>query len=161
MPTCMPRFPRLARLISLSVLTGVMIGGCSSVDPFGPSIQVSLVGQQPIALDPVLEVEVGSSRISLRGADVPLGRANGVIHVRGYDEQPARVTMLSGQSDTLASVGWSLNLQPGYEYGIAALVTRTRPMGTCVGSVIATPLRNSPSDTLFVMYVAMRRGGIC
>lgn len=157
----MTRLPSLARLVSLSVLTGFMIGGCSSVDPFGPSIQVSLVGQEPIALSPVLRVEAGDNTISLRATEVPMGRANAVLRVRGYGETPIKVTMLSGQSDTLATVGWSLNLQAGYQYGIAALVTRVRPMGTCVGTVLATPLRNSPSDTLFVMYVAMPKGAIC
>lgn len=155
-----PPFPSLARLVFLGVLTASVCGACSSVDPSGPTIEVSLAVQQQAALPSTLDVTVGSSKLSLHAVALS-ATTSSTLHVSGYGEQAVQVTLLGAQSDTLANVSWPLSLQADYQYGIGAQVSRVRPIGTCVGTVTATPLRNSPSDTLFVTSLGLPKGAIC
>lgn len=156
----MPSFPHPARLMLLSVVAGVFVGACSSVDPSGPSVELSLNVGQPAALPSTMRVEIGSNSASLR-ADAPSGSARTVIHVSGYGQKAVQVTLVDSQSDTLATVSFPWNLQADYEYGIGAMVSRARPLGICVGTITATPLRNSPGDSLFVARLGMPKGAVC
>lgn len=156
----MSRLQKSTHLILLSVFTVSLTSACSSTEPFGPSIPISFAVQQPAAIPSTLRVEVGTSRVDLR-ADATSRGASASVHVLGYGDKPVHVTLLGSQSDTLATVSWSRSLEAGNEYGIAGMVSRVRPMGTCVGVISAIPLRNSPSDTLFVMDFAIPKGAVC
>ena len=156
MPLALPSI----RLALLSAFTVFLIGGCSSTDPFGPTVEVSLDVRQPAALPSTLRIVVGTSNISLH-ADATSSAARTMMHVSGYGEQPVQVTLLGSQSEILATVSSSLHLQAGYQYGLGGMVSRVRPIGLCVSSIAALPLRNSPSDTLFVLYSALPKGAVC
>ena len=156
----MPHVLKHARLMLLSMVAGSLVSACSSTDPFGPSIGLGLHVTQPAALPSTLRVEIGSSSASLH-ADAPSGNASTRMHVIGYGEKLIQLTLLGAQSDTLATASFSESLQAGYDYGIGAVVSRVRPLGNCVAIVSATPLRNSPSDTLFVENSGIPKGAVC
>lgn len=154
---------RLIHLVFVPALFSIFLGACSSPnDPTGPRIEVSLLVHVPTALSSTLHVDVGSSDVSLRAPDALFQSATTSLHVTGYGEKQVRLTLIGDDhSDTLATVAFSENLRAGYQYGIGAVVSRARPLGTCAGTVVATPLRNSPSDTLFVAYLGLPNGALC
>jgi hypothetical protein len=156
----MPHFMSPLRLILLSVISGSLIAACSSTEPFGPSVDVSVDVRQAVALPSTLRIQVGSSATLLH-VDATSATARTTLHVVGYGEKAVLVTLLGAQSDTLASVAYSQSFQTGYQYGIGAVVSRVRPIGVCIGTGTATPLRNSASDTLFVVYEALPKGAVC
>lgn len=153
----------LMRCVPVTVLAGLVAAACSSPgDPTGPRLEISLLVHQPAGLSSTLHVAVGTSEASLRSPDTLFRLAATSLHVTGYGEKQMQVTLISSNhSDTLATVRFSENLRAGYQYGIGAVVSRMRPLGTCVGTVMATPLRNSPGDTLFVAYAGLPQGAIC
>jgi hypothetical protein len=68
---------------------------------------------------------------------------------------------LSPTGDTLATLAFAQSFERGYSYGIGAIVSRVRPVGPCTGTVLATPLRTSPADTLFVAYAGIPTDAVC
>ena len=153
----------LMRRAVMTALMGLGAAACTSPgDPTGPRFEVSLLVHQPAGLSSTLHVDVGTSEASLRSPDTLFRLTATSLHVTGYGEKQVQVTLISSNhSDTLATVRFSENLRAGYQYGIGAVVSRVRPLGTCVGTVMATPLRNSPGDTLFVAYAGLPQGAIC
>ena len=149
----------------LSVV-GIAMGAsgvaCSSLaGPSGPEISVSLTVQQPSASGAALFVTVGGRDVSLRASASTSQRTDASLEPGKFGTLPVRVVLLSSSADTLATVSFSQTFERGYTSWIGSFVSHVRPLGFCTGTVVAAPLRTSPSDTLFVMYGSIPEGAIC
>lgn len=156
------------KVLRLCFVAGVVqVGGlgCSSLTgPSSPTVNVSLEVQRPSASDAMLHVRVGGRDVVLRAA-IPFSRTDATLEVDQVGAVPVALTLLNGGgTDTLATIAYSQTLTKGYVHGIGAIVSRLRPAGACVGTVLGTPLRGASGDTLFVMYVSQKplpKGSIC
>lgn len=159
----------LRNVMRLRLLSGAAVAwglGCSSLTgPSSPTLNVSLTIQRPSVADAMLHVRVGEREIVLRASAIPFERTDASLEVDQVGAVPVALTLLNGGgTDTLATIAYSQTLTKGYVHGIGAIVSRLRPAGACVGTVLATPLRGASSDTLFVMYVSLAprpKGSIC
>ena len=156
----MPRFPKPVALMLLSVLTASVVGACSSTDPLGPVVGVSIDARRSPVLPTTLRVEIGTTSAALH-ADATSMAAQGRMHVFGYGTKPVMVTLLGSQWETLATVSFTEDLQPGYDYGIGGFVSRSRPLGLCYNNASAVARSTSPGDTLFVLYGGVPKGAVC
>lgn len=157
----MPHFPKCACLFSTLVMVAAA-GACSSTTATsGPRIEVSLTVQQPAASGSVLLVSVGGRSIELRASETLFQRKDTSLDADAFGTLPVLVTLMGMGADTLATVSFSQAYESGYGYGIGAVVSRSRPVGVCAGTVLATALRSSTSDTLFVSYAGLPHGAIC
>ncbi len=129
--------------------------------PAGPRIQVSLAVYQAVTSAPSVTVDVGGRSVSLRASDIAGRSSGGALDASGFGVQPVQVRLLSNAGDTLATVAFSQDFQRGYSYGIGVIVSRVRPVGECVGTLLVTPLRASSTDTLFVAYSGIPSNAVC
>ncbi|HEX6966332.1 MAG TPA: hypothetical protein VF166_11070 [Gemmatimonadaceae bacterium] len=127
----------------------------------GPKISVSLDLQHAFDVQPVLHVDIDGQRVQLITPDTGAPRAS--IDIRGarYGALPVRVTLATVLGDTLASVGFSQQFERNTDHWVGADVGTRRPLGMCIGDLLAVPLAAPGGDTLFVMYGGIPEGAIC
>jgi hypothetical protein len=152
-----------ACLAFMAITIGVGVAACSIVTaPFDrPTISVSLTVQQPSASAAVLLVSVGGRSVSLRASDTPNRPVETSLKATGFGTFPVTVAVMGSGTDTLATVAFTQKFERGNRYGIGAVLSRSRPAGVCVGTLLAAPLQGSASDTLFVSYTGLPKGAIC
>lgn len=105
----------------------------------------------------------------LTGADFSTARY-GTPHSRrlaipNSGELRISVAVVAPARDTLGSVRVGVRLRADHRYGVAVQPGGTRPVGACVGTLLAAPSRtpgaSAASDTLCVAYGGLPRGAIC
>jgi len=158
--TTMPTLRTLAALGA--AILSLSVNACgSTVDPFGPKVTVSLMINTPSVSSPTLHATVGRSSVSLRVPDGAASQAYLPVRGTGYGDVPVRLTLLGGTGDTLASVRFTQRLETGYTYGIGAIVGSQRFFSICGGTTVVAPLRNSTSDSLFVIATGLPDKAVC
>ena len=70
------------------------------------------------------------------------------------------VLVVNAEGDTLASTRYSQSFERGKSHWVATIVGEARPIGHCIGVLLAIPLRSAP-DTAFVMYGSLPQGAVC
>jgi hypothetical protein len=156
---------RLNGKLTLSCATmaiAILLGGCgSAVDPFGPTVSVSLMVRTPAAASSTLYAKIGASSISLDAPEGSVNQTDARIRGTGYGVVPVRFTLLGNKGDTLASVSFTQRLEVGYRYGIGAVAGSNRFVSLCGVVSAVAPLRNSASDSLFVIATGIPDGAVC
>lgn len=149
---------RCAMLASALVVTS----SCGAlVDPLGPPVSVSFTVRTPSATSSTLRATIGNRTIALSVPEGVSSPATAQIRGTGYGDAPVLFTLLDVNGDTLASVSFTQNLQAGYRYGIGAVVGSQRIVSLCGGTAAVAPLRNSTSDSLFVVATGIPDGAAC
>ena len=141
-----------------------MVGavGCSDLfGPSGPPITLSFDVQSVAGTALVLRNDIGGQRVELAADQAHGGHAS--IDVRGgrYGNVPVHVTLLMASGDSVTAISFSQDFQHGYHHWVAARVGRQRPLGICVGTVMAAPIAAGSTDTLYVMYGGIPDGAVC
>jgi len=150
------------RLATRALFGAMLTMGCSTgTDPFGPTVDVSLVVSPPTSMPMTLYVAVGSATATLSAPIAPTIETRRRLYVRRYGEIPVVSTLIGEHRDTLASVAISATVRADYDQGIGAYVSRSRPLGFCMGPVTAAPLRNGSGDSLFVFFTGLPKGAVC
>jgi len=140
----------------------VLASGCGAlVDPLGPPVSVSFTVMTSSATSSTLSATIGNRTIALSVPEGVTAPATAQIRGTGYGDSPVLFTLLDVNGDTLASVSFTQNLQQGYRYGIGAIVGSQRFVSVCGGTSAVAPLRNSTSDSLFVIATAIPDGAVC
>jgi hypothetical protein len=132
----------------------------SSVDPLGPRLDLSLMIMTPSAASSTLYASLGDRTVSLSVPDGSVGRVDKRVRGTGYGEIPVRLTLMGG-GDTLASASFTQKLQANYNYGIGVIVGPERQPAFCTVTIMAVPLRNSTTDSLFVDVAGLPQGAVC
>lgn len=123
-------------------------------------VDLSLMIMTPSAASSTLYASFGDRTVSLSVPGGNIGRADKRVRGTGYGEIPVRLTLMGG-GDTLASASFTQKLQTNYRYGIGVIVGPERPLAFCTVTVMAVPLRNSTSDSLFADVTGLPDGAIC
>src|SRR5690242_1941803 len=124
--------------LALSALT--FASGCgSSVDPLGPAVNVSLMIMTPAAASATLHADIGSRSVSLHVPEGSIQRVDADVRGTGYGDVPVHFTLTGISGETLASASFSQSLQPGYRYGIGAVVGSVRLLSLCTTTAAAVP----------------------
>ena len=155
-------FRKLAYRCATLVSALSIVSGCgSSVDPFGPAIDLSLMVMTPSAASSTLHARFGDREVSLSVPGGSISRATKRVRGTGYGDLPARFMLIGSSGDTLATASFTQKLQVDYGYGIGVIVGRERLPSFCSVTVTAVPLRNSASDSMFVDVTGIPNGAIC
>jgi hypothetical protein len=149
------------RLMMSGLLVGLMAACSSGTEPFGPTVDVSLVVSPPTSTPMTLFVTVGSRTATLPGPISPTAQTTSRLYMLAPGDMPVVATLMGDHADTLASVAISASVRADYDQGVGAYVSRTRPLGFCMGPVTAAPLRNGSDDSLFVFYSGIPKGAVC
>lgn len=140
----------------------LLASSCGSpVDPLGPAVEVSLTVASSFAESPTLNASIGNRSFSLSVPGGQFNQAHARIRGTGYGSAPVIFTLLGSEGDTLASVSFTQNLQRDYVYGFGVVVGSERFVSFCSGTTAIAPLRNSASDSLFVLATEVPQGMAC
>ena len=145
----------------MGVICALALAGCSTLSaPSGPKISVSLALQHSPAAPTMIRADIGGQRVEVTSSEPSPGRSTDV-RGRGYGATPVRVVLLTTDGDSLAAVAFSQLFQRDHNHWVAALVGQHRPVGHCIGTLVAAPLGAGGTDTLFVMYGSLPEGAVC
>lgn len=122
---------------------------------------MSLAVQQPFPTATALHVSINGHRVVIQAPAAPSQRSEGVLNAEGLGALPVRVVLVSGGVDTIAAVAFTRSFERDFEYGMGADVARVRPIGLCIGTILAAPLRSRPGDTLFVSISGLPKDAVC
>jgi hypothetical protein len=158
-----------------SAVTGVgvasMLGLAACSDLFGghrPRVVVSVDAPAAAAGRLVLQADIGGRRVRVTSVRPGVERAS--VEVRGprLGAVPVRVTLETAAGENLGAVTFTHRLERDNAHWVSGLVATRRPVGHCIGEVVATPLRAvataaglTASDSLFVMYGRIPEGAVC
>ncbi len=149
-------------LAAAGLALALALAGCSSVLGLGgPKISLSLALERALADEPVLRVEIGGQRVEVAATSASAPRQERAVRGPRYGEVPLRVALLAAPGDTMAAMEFNQNFQRGHNHWVSGIVGQRRPLGHCIGTLVAAPLRNMESDSLFVMYGRIREGADC
>lgn len=156
-----PRARWHRRIFGALVVAGAV--GCSNLtDSDEPDVGISFerFGTSAIA-GLTLGTDLGGRPVTLAAAPNERDRAQVAVRGPSYGAVPVRVALLSAAHDTLASVAFSQTFSRGNHHWVGGVVSVQRPLGTCVGSVAAAPIKGRAADSLFVMYGGLPAGAVC
>ena len=114
-------------------------------------------------------MDAAGRNYQLSGRDFTTERY-GTLHSRrlpvpGRGELAAPGSLVAAGADTLASTRFTIALQPDYGYSASVQPGGPQPIGHCVGTVLAVPLRRpgggESADTLWVTYGGLPDGATC
>lgn len=146
---------------SIALLTTAVVSCSLITGPSGPSVYVSFETQQPVPVGTTLYVDIAGRHVTLPAPGAASQRRDAVLEVDGFGARLVRVALVSAGADTLAVATFARTFERDVDYGIGGVVSRVRPLGFCIDTVIATPVGNSARDTLFVTYGGLPKGSIC
>ena len=157
------------RRISLALGSLILLGCTGLFEPDEPDISASAYLQRSSAVTlPTVRVEIGNRRAQLSPAHTSASQATAKIRGVSFGEVPTRVLLLSASGDSLAAAEFTHRIERRHQHWVSALIGPQRPLGHCIGTLIATPVRADSSagtslgnDTLFVTYGSLPRGSIC
>jgi hypothetical protein len=143
------------------VICALTFAGCSTLfTPSGPKISVSMAVERPPTVPTVLRADIGGQRVELASTEPGPPRSTDV-RGRQYGLVPVRVALLTTDGASLAAVEFSQQFERDRNHWVAARLGQHRPLGHCIGTLVAAPLRQGGADTLFVMYGSLPEGAIC
>jgi hypothetical protein len=126
-----------------------------------PPLAVSVTLSAATLVPPTFVAEVGGVRVRTTARAVPQMPAEVQVRAPRLGEVPARVALLGAAGDTLAAATFTHRFERGARHWISGWVGTRRPVGLCLGWVVATPLRGSTPDSLFVSYGWLPEGAVC
>jgi hypothetical protein len=156
--------PSRQLLLRCAALTSIALAAssCGSLlDPKGPPVSVSFTVMTTSAASSTLDATIGNRRILLSVPEGVTSPATGQIRGTGYGDAAVQFTLLGVGGDTLAAVSFTQTLRAGNRYGIGVVVGSQRPLSVCGATRAAAPLRNSASDSLFVLTAELPDGAVC
>lgn len=147
--------------VLLAGLTGMGAGCGDLFGPDGPDVTVSLEAPPPTVVARALRIAIGDQSIDVPAPTTGGARAERHVRATGFGTQSVQVLLVGPAGDTLAAAAFAQDFERHAQHWVAGLVGRQRPLGTCVGTVAAAPVRGGAADTLFVMYGGLPDGAIC
>lgn len=158
------RNPKVRHSSILPAAAGLALAlaACSSVLGLGgPRIWLSLAMEQALPEAPVLHVDIGGQEVEVAATSASAPRDERQVRGPRYGDVPVRVALLAASGDTMAAVEFTQGFQRDHNHWVSGIVGHRRPLGHCIGALVAAPLRNMESDSLFVLYGAIPEGADC
>ena len=147
----------MKRRASTAVLA-TCLSSCSGLLGLGgPDLTVTLTTGAHVAVGAplVLDVRVGASSFRM----TTLGEIE--VEAPGEGNHPVFVTLLDSAADTSAHARFNQTFDDDWLHWITVQLGGPRPLGFCIGEVLALPAREEPGDTTFLMYGSIPRGAVC
>lgn len=151
------------RTVHAGLLLALLASACSPLlGPDRPELSISLNSEAALPTSSVFQVVVGG-----RAHDLVLGPEGGSTRVRAprTGELDVTVRLLDPTGTAWAEASFTQRFQVSHLHWISAHVGEHRPVGHCIGTLIALPLSlprsGSDVDSAFVMYGSIPRGAIC
>jgi len=146
----------------IAVAAALALAGCGdTLGLVGPRISVSLGVERVLPGTPWLHADIGGQRVEVAPNSPGAPRAERELRGPRYGTVPVKVALVTAAGDTMAKVEFNQDFTRDHNHWVSGQVGQQRPEGHCIGTVVATPLRNTPADSLFVMYGAIPQGAIC
>ena len=150
----------LRRAVAMAALG--CVGGCSSLlGVSGPRITLSLDAASASARGLVLRADVGGRRITLAQNQETPGPSSMDLRGDSYGSVPVLVRIETAAGDSVAAVRFTQEFSRGDIHWISAVVGPTRPIGFCIGALVANAAATGHGDTLFVAYGSLPEDAIC
>ena len=139
----------------------LVFAACLDVLALGDSdITLSLQMRRSWESPPVLHAYIEGSRPVTLTARRDGRRVERQLDPRRGGESLVVLRLMTGDGDTLASTRYTQSFERGKSHWVAILVGQDRPIGHCIGNLVAIPMRLA-SDTAFLMYGGLPHGAIC
>jgi hypothetical protein len=149
---------RLPAVFGCAVLLGVT--ACRGFfDLTGRDVTVSVRLQRSWDPPPVLRVIVGGRRVEIE-ARLDGRRVDEEIQAPGSGDLPVVVQLIGADGNAFAETQFAQRFERGNSHWVAVDVGPERPLGICIGIVLAIPTPFE-GDTTFVMYGKIPVGAIC
>ena len=143
----------------------IVVGGCASISGAENSdVSVSLFSEFVLPPAHTFRVTVDGQRI-----DLPLGtsadRNSLTREAPAAGDRPVTAELVDSRGVVLSGISFTQQYFDDRNHWVAAHLGARRPIGHCIGSLLATPLPASiartSADSLFVMFGSLPRGAVC